>query len=434
MKYNPLSKEFYIKNRKKLAEKLPAKSVAVLHSNDIMPTNADGTMRFRQNNDIFYLSGIDQEESILVICPDFPNPDMREILFVRETNEHIAIWEGHKYTKEEAFATSGIENIQWVANFDSVFNSLMALSENVYLNTNEHLRADVQVESRDARFINSCKERYPLHTYRRVAPLMHQLRAVKEQEEIDQLQIACDITEKGFRRILSFVKPGVTEYEIEAEYIHEFIRNRSRGFAYEPIIASGSNACVLHYIENKEVCKDGDLILFDVGAEYGNYNADMSRTIPVNGKFTKRQRAVYDAVLRVQRAAMDMLRPGVNIQDYHKEVGLIMQSELVSLELIDQTDIKNQDPKWPAYKKYFMHGTSHHLGLDVHDVGTMHEPITPGMVFTVEPGIYIQEEGLGIRLENDILIQENGYLDLMRNIPIEAEEIEELMGSRKSSW
>ncbi|MCH7398785.1 aminopeptidase P family protein [Belliella sp. DSM 107340] len=433
MKYSPLSKEFYINNRKKLAEKLPAKSVAVLHSNDIMPTNADGTMRFRQNNDIFYLSGIDQEESILVICPDFPNPDMREILFVRETNEHIAIWEGHKYTKEEAFAASGIENIQWVANFDSVFNSLMALSENVYLNTNEHLRADVQVQSRDARFINNCKERYPLHTYRRVAPLMHQLRAVKEQEEIDQLQIACDITEKGFRRILSFVKPGVTEYEIEAEYIHEFIRNRSRGFAYEPIIASGSNACVLHYIENKEVCKDGDLILFDVGAEYGNYNADMSRTIPVNGKFTKRQRAVYDAVLRVQRAAMDMLRPGVNIQDYHKEVGLIMQSELVSLGLIDQTDIKNQDPKWPAYKKYFMHGTSHHLGLDVHDVGTMHEPITPGMVFTVEPGIYIQEEGLGIRLENDILIQENGYLDLMRNIPIEAEEIEELMGSRKSS-
>ncbi|MCH7413723.1 aminopeptidase P family protein [Belliella sp. R4-6] len=427
MKYNPLSKEFYIKNRKKLAEKLPTKSVAVFHSNDIMPTNADGTMRFRQNNDIFYLSGIDQEESILVICPDFPNPDMREILFVRETNEHIAIWEGHKYTKEEAFEASGIKNVQWVTNFDSVFNSLMALSENVYLNTNEHLRADVQVQSRDARFINSCKERYPLHTYRRVAPLMHQLRAVKEQEEIDQLQIACDITEKGFRRILSFVKPGVTEYEIEAEYIHEFIRNRSKGFAYEPIIASGANACVLHYIENKEICKDGDLILFDVGAEYGNYNADMSRTIPVNGKFTKRQKSVYDAVLRVQRAAMDILRPGVNIQEYHKEVGLIMQSELVSLGLIDQTDIKNQDLKWPAYKKYFMHGTSHHLGLDVHDVGTMYEAITPGMVFTVEPGIYIQEEGLGIRLENNIVIQENGYLDLMRNIPIEAEEIEELM-------
>lgn len=427
MKYNPLPQSLYIKNRKKLADKLPAKSVVVFHANDIMPTNADGTMRFRQNNDLFYLTGIDQEETILVICPDFPDPNMREILFLRETNEHIAIWEGHKYTKEEALAVSGIQNIQWVANFDQVFNTLMALSQHVLLNSNEHLRADIQVESRDARFIKKCKERYPLHHYHRVAPLMHQLRAVKEQEEIEQMQIACDITEKGFRRILSFVKPGVTEYEIEAEFIHEFIRNRSKGFAYEPIIASGPNACVLHYIENKEVCKDGDLILFDVGAEYGNYNADMSRTIPVNGKFTKRQRQVYDAVLRVQRGAMDILRPGVNIQDYHREVGLMMQSELLGLGLLDQTDIKNQDPKWPAYKKYFMHGTSHHLGLDVHDVGTMHDPITPGMVFTVEPGIYIQEEGMGIRLENNIVILEDGYFDLMRNIPIEAEEIEALM-------
>ena len=427
MKYTPLPKELYIRNRQKLISKLPAKSVAVFHSNDIMPTNADGTMRFRQNNDIFYLSGIDQEESILVICPDFPNPDMREILFLRETNEHIAVWEGHKYTKEEAEQASGIQNIQWVANFDQVFNTLVSLSDHIFLNTNEHLRADVLVESRDARFIKSCKERYPLHNYHRVAPLMHQLRAVKEQEEIDQMQIACDITEKGFRRILTFVKPEVTEYEIEAEFIHEFIRNRSKGFAYEPIIASGANACVLHYIENKEVCKDGDLILFDVGAEYGNYNADMSRTIPVNGRFTPRQRAVYDAVLRVQKGAMNILRPGINIQEYHKEVGLMMQSELVGLGLIDKTDIANQDPKWPAYKKYFMHGTSHHLGLDVHDVGTMYEPITAGMVFTVEPGIYIPEEGMGIRLENNIVIQENGYFDLMRNIPIEAEEIEELM-------
>lgn len=427
MKYTPISNTVYIKNRKKLADKLPPKSLAIFNSNDIMPTNADGTMKFRQNNDLLYLSGIDQEESILVICPDFPDPDLREILFLRETNEHIAIWEGHKYTKEEATEASGIENIQWVDNFESVFSKLMDLNENVFLNTNEHLRAGVVVETRDARFIKSCRDRYPLHTYQRVAPLMHELRAVKEKEEIDQMQVACDITEKGFRRILSFVKPGVTEYEIEAEFIHEFIRNRSKGFAYEPIIASGANACVLHYIENKEVCKDGDLILFDVGAEYGNYAADMSRTIPVNGRFTKRQRAVYDAVLKVQRSAMDILRPGVNIQDYHKEVGLIMQAELVSLGLIDQTDIKNQDPKWPAYKKYFMHGTSHHLGLDVHDVGTMYEAITPGMVFTVEPGIYIQEEGLGIRLENNIVIQENGYFDLMRNIPIEAEEIEELM-------
>lgn len=427
MKYKPLSQSFHIHNRQKLKAKLPAKSLAVFHSNDIMPTNADGTMRFRQNNDLFYLSGIDQEETILVICPDFPDPNLREVLFLRETNDHIAVWEGHKYTKEEAFATSGIENIQWVSNFDNLFNTLMALSEHVFLNANEHLRAAVVVETRDARFIKNCKKRYPLHQYHRVAPLMHQLRAVKEKEEIDQLQIACDITEKGFRRILSFVKPGVTEYEIEAEFIHEFVKNRSKGFAYEPIIASGSNACVLHYIENKEVCKDGDMILLDVGAEYGNYNADMTRTIPVNGRFTKRQRAVYDAVLRVKNQASDMLRPGINIQDYHKEVGLIMQSELLGLGLIDQTDIKNQDPKWPAFKKYFMHGTSHHLGLDVHDVGTMHEPITAGMVFTVEPGIYIPKEGLGVRLENDILILEKGYFDLMGNIPIEAEEIEELM-------
>ncbi|SMD43543.1 Xaa-Pro aminopeptidase [Aquiflexum balticum DSM 16537] len=427
MKYTPLSQNFYIKNRQKLKERLLPKSLAVFHSNDILPTNADGTVRFRQNNDIFYLTGIDQEESVLVLCPDFPDPNMREVLFLRETNEHIAIWEGHKYTKEEALATSGVQNIQWVSNFESVLNTLMALSENVFLNTNEHLRAAVVVETRDARFIKSCKERYPLHHYHRVAPIMHALRAVKEKEEIDQMQIACNITEKGFRRILSFVKPGVTEFEIEAEYIHEFIRNRSRGFAYEPIIACGANACVLHYIENKELCKDGDLILMDVGAEYGNYNADMTRTIPVNGRFTKRQREVYNAVLRVKRGAMNILRPGINIQDYHKEVGLMMQSELLELGLIDQTDIKNQDPKTPAYKKYFMHGTSHHLGLDVHDVGTMHEPITPGMVFTVEPGIYIPKENLGIRLENNIVILEEGYFDLMRNIPIVAEEIEDLM-------
>lgn len=427
MKYNPLPKELYQRNRSKFASKLAKKSVAIFNSNDIMPTNADGTMRFRQNNDLFYLTGIDQEETILLLAPDCPNPAMREVLFLRETSELIAIWEGHKYTKEEAEAASGIKNIQWLANFDQVLNTVVALSERIYLNTNEHLRAGVVVETRDARFIKTCKEKYPLHAYDRSAPIMHELRGVKEQEEIDQLQIACDITEKGFRRVLSFVKPGVTEYEIEAEYLHEFVRNRSKGFAYEPIIASGASACVLHYIENSKACLDGELLLMDVAAEYGNYNADMTRTIPVNGRFTSRQRAVYDAVLRVKRAAMNLLRPGINIQDYHKEVGLIMQSELVGLGLISQTDIKNQDPNWPAFKKYFMHGTSHHLGLDVHDVGTMHNPITQGMVFTVEPGIYIPEEGFGIRLENNVVIQENSVFDLMRNIPIEAEEIEELM-------
>ena len=429
MKYNPLPKELYQRNRSKFASKLAKKSVAIFNSNDTMPTNADGTMRFRQNNDLFYLTGIDQEETILLLAPYCPNPAMREVLFLRETSELIAIWEGHKYTKEEAEAASGIKNIQWLENFDQVLNTVVALSEKIYLNTNEHLRAGVVVETRDARFIKTCKEKYPLHAYDRSAPIMHELRGAKEQEEIDQLQIACDITEKGFRRVLSFVKPGVTEFEIEAEYLHEFVRNRSKGFAYEPIIASGASACVLHYIENSKACLDGELLLMDVAAEYGNYNADMTRTIPVNGRFNPRQRAVYDAVLRVKRASMNLLNPGINIQDYHKEVGLIMQSELVGLGLISQTDIKNQDPNWPAFKKYFMHGTSHHLGLDVHDVGTMHNPITAGMIFTVEPGIYIPEEGFGIRLENNVVVQENGVFDLMRNIPIEAEEIEELMNS-----
>jgi Xaa-Pro aminopeptidase len=402
-------------------------SVAIFNANDILPTNADGTMKFRQNNDLFYLCGIDQEETVLLLAPDCPNPAWREVLFLRETNAHIAVWEGHKYTKEEAFAASGIGTILWLSEFDLVLNSVVNLSERIYLNTNEHLRAGVVVETRDARFIKACKEKYPLHSYERSAPLMHALRAVKEAEEIQQLQIACDITEKGFRRVLGMVKPGVTEYEVEAEFIHEFTRNRSKGFAYEPIIASGSSACVLHYIENNKACKDGELLLLDVAAEYGNYNADMTRTIPVNGRFTQRQRQVYDAVLRVKNEASSILRPGITIQDYHKEVGSIMQAELLGLGLLDQTDIKNQDPNWPAYKKYFMHGTSHHLGLDVHDVGTMHYPIAAGMVFTVEPGIYIPEEGFAVRLENNIVVQEQGYLDLMRNIPIEAEEIEELM-------
>ncbi len=427
MRYQAADAQLYIKNRKKLLEKLPEKTMVVFNSNDIMPTNADGTMRFRQNNDLFYLTGIDQEESILILCPDFPKKEWRELLFLRKTDEHIAIWEGHKYTQEEATSVSGIEQVHWLEDFDGIFAQLMALSEQVYLNTNEHLRAAVQVESRDARFIQFCKKHFPLHNYRRIAPLMHELRSLKEPEEIQQMQMACDITEKGFRRILSFVKPGVKEYEIEAEYLHEFVRLGSRGFAYDPIIASGANACVLHYIANDQVCEDGDLLLFDVGAEYGNYNADMSRTIPVNGRFTKRQRAVYDAVLRVQRAAFGLLKPGITIQEYHLEIGKIMESELLSLGLLDKRDIADQDPKSPAYRKYFMHGTSHHLGLDVHDVGTMYDPIQPGMVFTVEPGIYIREEGIGIRLENNIVIHEDGFTDLMANIPIAPEEIEDLM-------
>jgi Xaa-Pro aminopeptidase len=431
MRYKTINKSVFINNRKRLVKELKTNSVAVFNANDIMPTNADGTMRFRQNSDLFYLTGVDQEETILVICPDYPDKKFREVLFLRETNDMIATWEGHKLTKEEARKLTGIETVLWVSEFHRVFNTMMVMGgvENVYLNTNQHYRAEVAVETRDSRFIKWCQQKYPLHKYERVANIMAKLRAIKSKEEIEVMQTACNITEKAFRRILKFVKPGVREYEIEAEFIHEFVRNGSRGFAYEPIIASGANSCVLHYIENTQPCKDGDILLLDVGAEYGNYNADMTRTIPVNGKFTKRQKEVYNAVLRVKRAAMKLLKPGVMYFDYHKEVQKIMEAELVKLKLIDKTDLKNQHPDRPLFMKYFMHGTGHHLGLDVHDIGNMFAKMEPGMVWTVEPGIYIKEEGLGIRLENNLVITKTGLIDLMKNIPIEAEEIEDLMNS-----
>lgn len=430
MKYLPINPNLFIDNRKRLIPHLKPNSLVVFHSNDIMPTNADGTMKFVQNNDLFYLSGIDQEESILVLFPDFPDENFREILFVRETNEEIAIWEGHKYTKEEATDTSSIDKILWTSQFEKIFYTLMTQAEHVYLNTNEHLRADIQVETRDARFITWCKKHYPLHNYERIAPIMHHLRAIKSVGEIDLLQTACNITEEAFQRVLKFVKPGVMEFEIEAEYLHEFVSNRSRGFAYEPIVASGANACVLHYIDNSDECRDGELLLMDVGAEYANYNADMTRTIPVNGKFTERQKSVYNAVLRVQREAMKLLYPGNVIKDYHKEVGKIMESELIGLGLLDAQEVANQDDKNPLYRKYFMHGTSHHLGLDVHYVGNIYRKFEPGMVFTVEPGIYIREENLGIRLENNVVIQEDGIYDLMRDIPIEVNDIETAMNEK----
>lgn len=428
MRYLPIDNRLFIQNRKNFNKKLHPRSIALFNSNDIMPTNADGSMPFRQNSDLLYLSGIDQEESILVLFPDHPDKKMHEILFLRETNEEIAIWEGHKYTKSEASEISGIQNILWLSQFGATFNALMSEAEHVFLNTNEHTRRPLtEVNTRDARFISWCRERYPLHRYHRTAPVLYNLRMIKSPIEIGLLQKACDITESGFRRILPFVKPGVYEYEVEAELIHEFIRNRSRGFAYAPIIASGFNACVLHYIENKEECRDGDILLLDIGAEYANYNADLTRSIPVGGKYTQRQKNVYNAVLRVQREAFKMLKPGNVIPEYHKEIGKLMESELVQLGLIDKTDIKNQDPDNPAYKKYFMHGTSHHLGLDVHDVGSMYRKFEEGMLFTVEPGIYIREENLGIRIENDVVIMKDGIRDLMKNIPIETEEIEELM-------
>ena len=427
MRYTPPSQNLYIENRAKFIKQLERKSIAVFNSNDTMPTNADGTMPFRQNNDLLYLSGIDQEESILLIMPDYPVEEQREILFLKETSDLIAIWEGHKFTKEEARELSGIKTVYWLDEFETVFNSLVVEADYIYLNSNEHTRAVLTVETSDNKFSKWCHAKYPQHKYNRLAPIMHLLRPVKSEEEIKMMQVACDITEASFRRVLKFIKPGVMEYEVEAEYIHEFIKSRSLGFAYQPIIASGYSACVLHYVENNRECKDGDVLLMDVGAEYGNYNADMTRSIPVNGKYTQRQKDVYNAVLRVKVEATNMLRPGTIVGKFNQEVGKVMEKELLALGLIDTTDIKNQDPANPAYKKYFMHGTSHFLGLDVHDVGNFHTPITEGMIFTVEPGIYIREESLGIRIEDNIIIQKEGHFNLMRNIPIEADEIETLM-------
>jgi len=429
MRYEPIGKELFTTNRQRLVKQLKPRSLALFNSNDIMPTNADGTMPFHQNNDLFYLTGIDQEESILVVCPDFPQEQYREVLFVREPNELLEKWEGHKLTKTEAREISGVKTVAWIEDFQKLFHHMMAMGnvENVYLNTNEHYRSDVVVETRDARFIEWCKSRYPLHNYNRVAPLMSDLRRVKQKREIELIQKACDITEKGFRRVLGFMKPGVWEHEIEAEFIHEFIRNRSKGFAYTPIIASGPNNVILHYIENNKQCKDGDLVLLDVAAEYANYNSDLTRTIPVNGKYTKRQKDVYNAVLRIHREAFKMLRPSVVYFEYQKEIEKLMESELLKLKLIDKSDIRNQDASNPAYRKYFYHGTSHMLGLDVHDVGNMHDKVQVGSVWTIEPGIYIAEEGFGIRIENNVVIQKDKNFDLMRNIPIEADEIEEIM-------
>jgi Xaa-Pro aminopeptidase len=427
MKYTQIDSSLYVNNRKNFIKHLKSNSVAVFNSNDIMPTNADGLMPFRQNNDLLYLCGVDQEESILLISPNASNPKHKEILFVKETSELIAIWEGAKLTKKGATQQSGIETVYWLSQFESVFHALVTEAENIYLNQNEHLRAITTVETRDDRFRKDCKTKYPDHNYERLAPIMRALRPIKSQLEVDTIQHACNITEKGFRRILKFVKPGVMEYEIEAEFAHEFLMNRSRGFAYEPIIASGASANVLHYVDNNKTCNAGEVILMDVGAEYANYASDMTRCVPVSGQFSPRQKEVYNAVLRVMKAATSMLTPGTLHDEYHEEVGKIMESELIGLGLLDKNDVAKQNAKKPLYKKYFMHGTSHHLGLDVHDVEQRNRPFETGMVLTVEPGIYIPEENLGIRLENDVLITNDGQLDLMANIPLEAEEIEDLM-------
>ncbi|MDA7728559.1 aminopeptidase P N-terminal domain-containing protein [Flavobacteriales bacterium] len=429
MKYLTIDRQLFIKNRLLLNAKIKGNDLAIFNANDIMPTNADGTMPFKQNNDLFWLSGVDQEESILVLFPNHPDENMREVIFLKETNQHIAIWEGAKLTKNDAFKVSGIKTVFWLDELETKLYEMISKCDSIYLNKNIHSRSASDVQTRDDRFRNMITDKYSNKAIKEVAPIMHELRAIKSDIEIALMQNACNITEKGLRRILPFIKPGVMEYEIEAELMHEFLRNRSNGFAYQPIIGSGVDSCVLHYIENNKACKDGDILLMDFGAEYANYASDLTRTIPVNGKFSERQKAVYNSVLHVMKEATKMLVPGTKLKEYNAEIGRIMELELIKLALLDKHDVQKQDPLKPLYKKYFMHGTSHYLGLDVHDVGNFDWSMKEGMVFTCEPGIYILEEELGVRLENDILVTANGPDDLMKNIPIEIEEIEGLMNN-----
>lgn len=423
-RYNPISSEFYINNRKRLKAQLASNAVFVLHSNDVMPTNADGKMPFRQNNSLFYLTGIDQEASVLLIFWDTTTGSFKEILFLKYTSDEIATWEGQKLTLQEGTSYSGIQDVRWLKDYEEISSDVFQQLETIYVDFEDKA---VEVETRNARLFKDLKLKFPNQQFKNLAPLVDRLRASKRSEEIEHLQKACDITEAGFREVLKTMKPGMREYEIEALYSYEFLRRGSRGFAYEPIVAGGKNACVLHYTKNDEVLISGDLVLMDVGAEYGNYNADLTRTLPVNGRFTARQRAVYEAVLKVKKEATQLLVIGNNLKDYQQEVGKIMESELIGLGLLNKKAVERQDLENPLYKTYFMHGTSHHLGLDVHDVPPRELPFEEGMVLTVEPGIYIKKEGIGIRLEDDMVITAGEPLNLMANIPLEVEEIESLM-------
>jgi Xaa-Pro aminopeptidase len=427
MKYSKIDQNLFVENRKRFAQNLLPNSLAIFNSSDIMPKSADGVQPFVQQTDFFYLSGIDQEESILLVYPDAHEEKQREILFLKETSEEIAIWEGQKYTKDEAEEVSGIPSVFWLDEFETISRPLFLKADHIYLNSNEHSRADTSVETRDDRFLTWCRANYPLHAYRRSAPILHSLRAVKSPIEIDLIKTAVGITAGAFERLLSFIAPGVWEFEIEAEIFHEFIRKRSRGPAFDSIVASGTDSCTLHYIKNDKKCLDGDLVLIDFGAEYANYNSDVTRTVPVNGRFSDRQKAVYRAVLNVQKAAIDMLRPGNTLDKLNEEAGRLVETELIGLGILDHTAVGRQSAASPLYKKYFPHGISHHLGLDVHDYGDRHRPFEPGMVFTCEPGIYIRDESIGVRIENDILITDGDPVDLTAAIPREVEEIEDLM-------
>ena len=425
-RYTTLPSSLFINNRKRFVSKMHKEALAIFHSNDEMPRNGDCFFPFRQNSDFFHLTGIDQEQSVLVLCP---NHHYKEILFVRESDEHTIVWEGKKYSKEEATKVSGIVHVFWTKEYDAVLTRLLEEHEIVYLNANENERARKEVISRDERMAIALKHEFHRKSYERSAPIMQDLREIKSKDEVAIIQAACNVTDKAFRRVLSFMKPGVWEYEVEAEISHEFIRNKSV-HAYTPIIASGANACVLHYVNNNQKCKKGDLVLMDFGAEYANYASDLTRTIPVSGKFTKRQKNLYNAVLRIMKESTKLLVAGNTLQEYNNEVRALIERELLKLKLITKSDIAREDPKNPAFRRYFMHGISHFMGLDVHDLGNRKQPFQEGMIFTCEPGIYIPEEKLGIRIENDILITAKGPKDLMKKIPVEVEEIEELMNKK----
>jgi len=428
MKYHKIDSKLFIKNRKNFLNRMKPNSIAFFNSNDIYPVSADSTLPFEQHRDIFYLSGVDQEESILMLCPGSSDQNLKEVLFLKETDDRIAVWEGPKLNKKQAFETSGIKSVFWLDEMENVIYKLMRECKTIYFNHNEHYRAKIEMETREERFNKWLEVKFPEKLKERSNPILQHLRSIKDPIELELIQEACDITNKGFRRVLNFVKDGVWEYEIEAEFIHEFLINRSKKFAYTPIIASGNNANILHYIENNKQCKAGELILMDVGAEYANYSSDMTRTIPVSGRYSKRQKDIYNAVLRVKNCATKMLIAGTDWKKYHVEVGELMTSELLGLGLLDKSDVQNESKEKPAYKKYFMHGTSHHIGLDTHDYGLLEEPMRENMVFTVEPGIYLPNEGFGVRLEDDVVIQKSGEpINLMKDIPIEIEEIEDLM-------
>lgn len=432
MRYDSIPPQLFSENRQRLASLLPTNALAVINANDTSPTNADGNQFTIVNSDLFYLSGVEQEHTILVIYPDADEEKHREILFLREPNEHLELWEGHKLTKAEARQLTGIKDIHWLSEFPAMFHRLICECDHAFLNSNEHKRAVIEVESREARFVAETMRKYPLHNYRRLAQLMHRLRAIKSETEVNLIRRACDLTRRGFERVLRFTKPGVFEYQVEAEFTHEFVSHGGR-HAYQPIIGGGLNACCLHYLSNDQVCRDGDLLLLDVGASYANYNSDMTRTIPINGRFTKRQKQVYNSVLSVLRQSIAGLVPGKKLKDWQKEAEEMTERELVNLGLLTTRQIQRQDPDKPAFKKYLMHGVGHPIGLDVHDVGITTKPIEAGWVMTVEPGIYIREEGFAVRLENNIFVTKDGPVDLMADIPLEADAIEEIMNSRPAT-